>query len=386
MNTNIHSFIDREISPVLKEYLTLFPVVCVTGPRQSGKSTLLQHVLPDYTYVTFDDFMMREEFLDDPVGFMNIYHDRVIFDEVQKVPEIFDHIKMAVDRDRMNYGKYVITGSSQFTLNHHISESLAGRLGPLTLLTFDAKEIPEQSFLPSQFRGSYPELVMREYRGDREWYAAYVDTYLQKDVRELRQVGNIRDFGRFISLLAANTSQLLNLSYYARDLGVSVKTIRSWVSVLEASYIIFLLPPYHKNLGKRLIKSPKVYFWDTGLVSFLTGVRTEELYRQGPLHGALFENYIVSEVKKRIYHENTMESLWFFRDSNGLEVDLIIEGDSVRQWIEIKTIETYKPAMVRPILRCKSPEDQGLLVYKGESRIGKEGVHIVNFEEFLKRS
>ena len=293
----------RQAEKTLKEYLKAFPVVGVTGPRQSGKSTLLQHLLKDYEYVTFDDVRKVQMFEEDPIGFMDRYNKKVIFDEVQLVPEIFSSIKLLVDKDRHNYGNFVLTGSSQFAFLKSASESLAGRIGLISLLPFQYIEVPKKLHKESIYQGSYPELVTRNYFKNDLWYASYVDTYLNKDLRTIANIGDIRDFRRLLQLLASQVGKTLDMTQYSNDLGVSVPTIKRWISVLEASYIAFLLPPYYNNLGKRIIKSPKVYFFDTGLVSYFTGIQTFKQYDQGPLAGGLFENYVVSEIYKNELHK-----------------------------------------------------------------------------------
>lgn len=373
----------REIEAVVEKYLEVFPVVGITGPRQSGKSTLLQHLLKSYRYVTFDDYKIRDFIRDDPDGFMKIYNHHVIFDEAQKVPEIFELVKIVVDQDRNRYGKFVLTGSSQFTLLKQISESLAGRIGLLSLLPYQFLEIPTALRRESIYRGGYPELTNREYEYAEEWYSAYINTYINKDVREISNIGNLRDFERFIRLLAANTAQTLNMSSYAHDLGVSVPTIKSWISVLEASYIIFLIPPYYENYGKRISKRPKLYFWDVGLVSYLTGYNTEQQFLNGPMRGAIFENYMVSEINKKLCHGGRQEALYYFRSSAGLEVDLIIDRKTIKHFIEIKATSSFKPRMIDAISQVKGPDDQGFLLYNGEPMPYKDQIHIIHFSEYL---
>lgn len=293
------AYVKRVLESGLLAYLHNFPVVGLTGPRQSGKSTLLQALLPNYKYLTFDDYKLQDFLQSDPEAFMATYSEHIIFDEIQKMPELFNYLKIAVDNDRMNYGKFVVTGSSQFSSIKNITESLAGRIGLLSLLPFQFSEMPTELRSLSIFKGSYPELVNRSYREASAWYSSYIDTYLNKDVRTLSNIGDLRDFQRFITLLAANTAQILNLSSYARDLGVAVNTIKRWLSILEASYIIYLLPPFYKNYNKRVVKSPKLYFYDTGLVSYLVGITTQQLYENGPMAGSLFENYLVTEILKK---------------------------------------------------------------------------------------
>ena len=376
----------RVLETKLAEYLRHFSAVGLTGPRQSGKSTLLLHQLKDYQYVTFDDYRVMELYHDDPNKFMRIYSNKVIFDEVQKVPEIFSDIKIAIDADRHTPGKFILTGSSQFSLIKSITESLAGRIGLLSLLPYQYSEMPKDLRKQSIYQGAYPELVNNHYDFSADWYSSYLDTYLTKDVSELANIGDKRDFRRFLRLLAANASQLLNMSTYAKDIGVDVKTIKKWISVLEASYIIFLLPPYFKNLGKRIVKSPKIYFYDTGLVSYLTGVSTEESFEQGPMMGSLFENYVVSEVLKREVHNKTHAELYFYRTSNGEEIDLIIDRKQSLELIEIKASETFSPKMIREIEKLRDEASVGYLLYRGKTLRYLPEIHVMNYAEYLGES
>lgn len=377
------SYQKREIEPVVVKYLDVFPVVGITGPRQSGKSTLLQHLLNSYRYVSFDDYKMRDFIREDPDGFIKTYNNKVIFDEAQKVPEIFELVKIAVDKDRSNYGKFVLTGSSQFTLLKQISESLAGRIGLLSLLPYQYLEVPEVLRKQSIYKGTYPELTNRHYQYSGEWYSSYINTYVNKDVREISNIGNLRDFERFIRLLAANSSQTLNMSTYAHDLGVSVPTIKNWISVLEASYIIFLIPPYYENFGKRMTKSPKLYFWDVGMVAYLTGYETEKQFLGGPMRGAIFENYVVSEIKKKLCHAGKKEELYYFRSSAGLEVDLIVDHKITKDFIEIKATSSFKPRMLDAVNQLKGKDDRGFLLYNGESIPFKDKLNIIHFSDYL---
>ena len=375
----------RAIEKTVREYLKLFPVVGVTGPRQSGKSTMLRKLLgATYRYISFDDLNAVDRFHSDPERFMEVYSDKVIFDEVQRVPEIFHYVKVIVDNMRNDYGKFILTGSSQFAFMKRVSESLAGRIGLLSLLPFQFSEMPTGLRDPSLYQGGYPELVGRNYRGAYDWYSSYLDTYLTRDVRDISDIGDIRDFRRFIHMLAARVAQLLNMSEISRDLGVSVPTVKKWISVLEASYVVFLLPPFHKNLGKRIIKSPKIYFYDTGLVSYLTGIRTRGLFEKGPMYGALFENYVVSEVYKRLIHTRADAELFFFRESNGNEIDLIIDRKSSREHIEIKSGHTFRPGMARFLMQFAGEAQRSWVVYRGKEIALGDGVSAVNFKSFLE--
>ena len=374
---------NRAAEVSLKRYLKVFPVIGLTGPRQSGKSTLLRHTLPDYTYVTFDDAKNILSFADDPEGFLKKYSSHIIFDEVQHVPEIFNYIKILVDENRSNYGNIILTGSSQFKFLKQVTESLAGRIGLMSLLPFQYSEMPSNLLQESVYLGAYPELVERRYNEGNLWYASYIETYLTKDIRALTNIGDLRDFSRFLQLLAAQVAQTLDMSHYARDIGVSVSTIKRWLSVLEASYIIFLIPPYYKNYGKRIIKSPKIYFYDTGLVSYFTGINTFDQYDKGPLAGSLFENYIVSEIVKKELHAVTQAGIYYFRSQDGVEMDLIVDYKTSKHFIEIKKSATFRPAMVQVLTKYTEPNCLAILLYQGEPYT-HQGVQIMPYGDYLQ--
>jgi len=377
-------YIKRVIEPVIVEYTKSFPVIALTGPRQSGKSTTLLKLFNDYRYVTFDDYKVLEYLNKDPEGFMQLYDNKVIFDEVQKAPELFNYIKIAVDNDRLNYGKYILTGSSQFSFIKGISESLAGRVGLISMLPFQFLEIPSNLQEDSIFKGGYPELILRKYKGLNNWYSSYLSTYLEKDVRTLLKIGDLKDFRNLITLLAGNTSQILNMSKLSSELGVTVQTVKRWISVLEASYIVFLLPSYYKNFGKRIRKLPKLYFYDTGIVSYITGIANKKLFETGPMSGSIFENYIVSEIYKKELSKNTHTNLYYLRTSNQDEVDLIIDRKSYREFIEIKFSKTFKLRMVQTIEKFLEPDDKGYLLYNGVEFPYKKNIEILNYKDYLK--
>ncbi len=314
----------RLASVRIQQLLSVFPVVAVTGPRQSGKSTLLKHLLPGYTYFSFDLQSVRELFEQDRLGFVRSLGPQVILDEVQKAPAVFEVIKVLVDEDRRP-GRFVLTGSAQFSLVKGISESLAGRCGFQSLLPFQVSEVPSLELSLAELGGLYPEIALRNWQFNREWYDGYVTSYLERDVRSLLAVTNLNDFRKVLGLLAARTAQELNLSSLAREVGINERTVNAWISVLEASYLVFLVRPWHNNLGKRLVKRPKLYFWDTGLVCYLTGVRSTEQLTQGPLTGALFENFVVADLHKAALHDGLDQRFSYFRTSGGLEIDLLIE-------------------------------------------------------------
>jgi predicted AAA+ superfamily ATPase len=391
-------YLPRIAEKLIRKYLSFFPAVAITGPRQSGKSTTLRNIFSsEYRYITFDDPLQVEYFESDPKGFFKEMSDRVIFDEVQKVPGIFPYLKMAIDSDRQNYGKFILTGSSQFALIKDITESLAGRIGSVSLLPFQFGEIPEKLRSRQILEGSYPELVTREFAGAREWYAAYISNYIERDVRSLLNVGSLKDFRRLILLLAARVSQEFNASTLARELGVSVKTVQSWISVLEASYIVYLLPSYHRNLGKRIVKRPKLYFYDTGIVCYLTGLRDYEMLDKGPLAGPVFENYCLAEILKGVLHSGADISLYYFRSNSGLETDIIIQDRDRDKtlYLEVKNTATARFRMIEPLKKLieleeaneflRPAEVKGFLLYKGsESPVFSDNIYVENYRNFLQ--
>ena len=377
-------YIHRLIEPVLSELLAQFPAVAVTGPRQSGKSTLLQHHLRDYRYLTLDDPVLREQALLDPNLFLDSAGDRTIIDEIQYAPGLLPYVKMRIDRDRQRRGRFVLTGSQQFQLIRGLGESLAGRVALLELLPFSVAEkglspgaaalgrTDSDWFVDACLRGSYPELAVAPEIDSRRWYAAYVQTYLERDIRTIYDVGNLRDFQRCTQLLAARCGQVLHMSSLAGAIGVSVKTVKRWISILEACRILFLLPPYYNNLGKRITKAPKIYFTDCALVCYLTGVRTAETLMQGPLAGVLFENFCIQETLKVCFAAGRAARLYYLRTQNQLEVDLLVETEGRDLYpFEIKLSKTARPAMASALERFArlfadlSPKD-GQVVMLGE--------------------
>ena len=378
------SYVNRNLETRIIELLKFFPILGITGPRQSGKTTMLKKLLGDsYQYVTFDDYRNISLFNEDPEKFITIYNRNVIFDEIHKVPALFHIIKRVVDENREIKGRFIVTGSAQFSLMSSITESLAGRIGLLTLLPFQYNELKKTKYLPSEFLGCYPELVTNEFSNREVWYNSYLETYIEKDVRYIQDIGNLTDFRRLIQMLAANCSQLLNYNSLSSALGIAVNTVKRWISVLEASYIIFLLPPYFNNFNKRIIKSNKVYFYDTGLVSALTGIQNREMYENGPLAVAIFENFIVAEIKKKLLHSTNYNQMYFYRTSNHVEVDLFIDEGLSLKMIEIKNSKTFKPKMVKPIESIIRQSDTGYLLYQGEEWLYTEKIKIWPYEKFL---
>ncbi|MBI9082226.1 MAG: ATP-binding protein [Desulfobacterales bacterium] len=327
----------------MRQVLNTFASLAVTGPRQSGKTTLLTQILPDYQYVTLDDPVTRERALADPQLFFDSLREKAIIDEIQNAPDLLSYAKIRIDTQRDRKGMLVFTGSQQFHMIKNLGDSLAGRVALLDLPPFSITEIKTQTdfasteagFVHACLTGSFPEPVTHPLIDTETWYGSYVQTYLERDIRSIYNIGSLRDFQRFMQLLAARCSQILNLSEFANALGITVPTVKKWISILEACRIIYLLPPYHSNLGKRITKSPKIYFFDCGLVCYLTGLKDSNHLMQGPMAGALFENYCVQETLKIYFNNGRQPKLYFLRTNNNLEIDLIIE----RSYQEILPVE-----------------------------------------------
>lgn len=335
--------IERTLSTRIQKLLKTYPVVTLTGCRQCGKSTLLKHLLPDYKYVSLEDLDIRQVAETDPRHFLSIYKDKTIIDEIQRVPSLLSYIQTAIDL-RNETGVYVLTGSHNLLLMQSISQSLAGRTALLTLAPFSVDELKNASLLPETvnqvlYKGMYPRIYDKNI-DPIDFYPAYTQTYIERDVRLLKNISDVSTFHKFLKLCAGRCSQLLQVSALADDCGISRKTAEAWLSVLETSYIIYFLKPYHKNFGKRLIKNAKMYFYDTGLVASLLGITQAEQIETFYMRGALFENFIVSELYKKNLFEGLNDNLYFWRDSNGLEVDIIEEKNLETFAYEIKACET----------------------------------------------
>lgn len=342
--------IARDVSAVLKQYASWFPVVSVTGPRQSGKSTLVQEVFDDYAYVNLELPGERDAANADPLGYIRSHPAPLIIDEAQLAPELFNVIQ--VESDRLGTpGQYVLSGSQNFILKRQISQSLAGRVGMLTLLPLSFRELhasrAEVSFDDYLYRGGYPRLYNVDIP-EEVYYANYVSTYLDRDVSGLINSASLTQFNSFLRIAASNVGQLVNVTSMASDVGVNVNTLRGWLSILEQSYIVFFLHPYHANIRKRLVKTPKLYFYDTGLLCHLLSSKsTLEMERSGTL-GSVFENAVIVERYKHHLNAGRVPDLYFYRDSNGVEVDLLDVTDaSAPQLYEVKSSRTFRKSFLK---------------------------------------
>lgn len=373
----MHSFKPRTLALPIKKAMRTFPAIVVTGPRQSGKTTLLKSLLEKtHTFLSLEDPDIRTLARDDPRGFFERYHPPLILDEIQYVPELLSYIKTAIDEDRRP-GQWIITGSQNFLLMKGITQSLAGRaaifsllpfsyaeqLGrgnktekPLTWLRMLAKTPPSSTVRKDSIeewilRGNYPEIALHKKIDRKIWCASYIATYLERDVRNLTAVGDLNQFDRFLTMCATRTGQLLNYSDIAKDIGISVTTVKRWISILEASYQIYLLYPYYKNIGKRLIKTPKLYFADTALASYLLGIHDRETLLGSPHFGNLFETAIINDVAKRFTHFGEKPSLFFLRTHTKDEIDLVVEYVTKIWLFEIKSSATITQKHSEPLVR-----------------------------------
>jgi len=376
-----------------------YPVVTVTGPRQSGKTTLVRALFRDCPYVSLESPDERAFALEDPRGFLARFKGRVILDEAQKAPELFSYIQGLVDEEGRP-GRFILSGSHNFLLIKGISQSLAGRCAILHLLPFSLPELlgrpgmpperlgrdipaspprPGRSLAECLFTGFFPR-IHDKHLPPREWLANYLQTYVERDVRSVLNIGDLESFGRFVRLCAGRSGQLLNMASLASDCGISHMTAKRWISVLEAGFIVFLLRPYHRNFGKRLIKAPKLYFIDTGLLSHLLGIRDGAELASHASRGAVFESFVVSELVKAHYNRGERPALYFWRDSNGREVDILVETGKGLVPIEVKSGQTVASDFLKGLeywrgIRGK-PEGPSALVYGGDTSFKRNGVAV----------
>jgi predicted AAA+ superfamily ATPase len=368
-----------------------FPVVVVTGPRQSGKTTLVRAAFPDKPYVSLEDPDVRQYAAEDGRGFLAGYPDGAIFDEVQRASDLLSYLQGVVDADRRP-GRFILTGSQDFALSHAISQTLAGRAGVAQLLPLSAAELDAARLLAPQvdaclFRGGYPELWKRPAE-PRDWFAGYVATYLERDVRDLTAVRDLVAFQRFLRLCAARTGQLLNLSSLATDGGISQSTATAWLSILETGYIVFRLTPHFANFGKRLIKTPKLYFHDAGLAAFLLGIQSPQQLNTHAARPALFETLIVGELLRAAWNRGMPSNLYFWRDSTGTEVDVLRDEAGVLWPVEIKSGQTVAGDMLKGLLKWQdlagAPTGDPWLVFGGEGDHLRRGVRVMGWRALLK--
>lgn len=391
--------IQRALEPALKDVARQYPVVTLTGPRQSGKTTLVREAFPGHAYASLEEPDVREYALADPRGFLGQFADRVVLDEVQRAPDLFSYIQGIVDREDVP-GRYILSGSQNFLLLRSIGQSLAGRSAVLHLLPLSLAEIqgrPPVSLealgkeIPAELPEAAPDLMDLLLRGfyprihDKGldpslWHSGYYQTYVERDVREVMNVGDLEAFGRFIRLCAGRNGQLLNLTSLANDCGITHTTAGRWLSILEASFLVLLLRPYHANFGKRMIKSPKLYFLDTGLLCYLLRIQSPEDLRSHASRGSIFESFVVADLLKNLLNRGREADLYFWRDSTGHEIDIVIDRGRERVAVEIKSAQTVVQDFFAGIDFWRKlvgdPEAPAALIYGGDRSFRRSGVAV----------
>ncbi len=383
--------ISRKASEKLQELATYFKVVAVVGPRQSGKTTLVRSIFPNKPYVSLEDPDQRRFALEDARGFLSEFPEGAILDEVQRTPELFSYLQGVVDSSTQT-GQFILTGSNNFLLQQSITQSLAGRVGYLQLLPFSLTELyPDHAGVPSEdelmIKGGYPPLFEPGIPGEL-WFPNYLRTYIERDVRQVKNITDLIVFERFIRLLAGRVGQELNMTALGNEVGVDTKTIQSWIGILESSFLIYLLRPHFKNFNKIIVKRPKIYFLDTGLVSFLLGISTTAQLDFHPLRGALFENLVVSELIKVRTNEAKEINLFFWRDKTGHEIDVLIDEGLDLFPIEIKSGKTINSDYFKNLKFWMnlSQHKNGMVLYAGtQSQSRSDGIDVRNWEEYLFR-
>ncbi|SEN52606.1 hypothetical protein SAMN05216436_117113 [bacterium A37T11] len=383
-------FIPRALTTEINKRKDKFPILAVTGPRQSGKTTLLKSLFPDYTYITLENADNRSFATDDPNGFLKQYPKQVIFDEVQRVPTLFSYLQTAVDESG-EMGQYILSGSQNFHLMKNITQSLAGRVALFRLLPFDNDELAKSDLLSATYaeqciRGFYPAIYHRNIE-PTDFYANYVQTYIQKDVTELINIHNAQNFRTFLGLCAARAGQMLNLNAIANDCNISQPTAKAWLSILESSYLVFLLYPYHENFNKRLVKTPKLYFYDTGLLSYLLEIRQPADLMLNRLKGNIFENLVIANFQKMNEHHYQHRHYYFWQDHNGLEVDLFLKTAKTFEVYEIKATQTLSSELFKGLQHFATLAQPAVvmshLVYGGEQQLVRSNTQVLGWKDAI---
>ncbi len=381
--------IKRDIEKKIKEVAKGFPAVAILGPRQSGKTTLAKLAFPNHKYVSLENLTNRGFAIDSPEDFLDQFKNEkgVILDEIQTTPDLLSYIQGIIDEEEKP-GFFILTGSQNFLLSEAISQTLAGRISIQTLLPFSIDELKKSKLLKKDpkaqlFKGFYPRLYSTKAK-PVDWAMAYIKTYIERDVRLIKNVSDLSLFQKFIRLCAGRIGQILNITSLSNDVGVSATTIKSWLSLLEQSYIIFLLQPHYKNFSKRLIKAPKLYFYDTGLACYLLDILDEKQLLTHYLHGGLFESFVISEILKMYYNKGRVPAVYFWRDKTGHEVDCLIDKGLDIFRIEIKSTKTVRSNLFDGLkywnMISGISDNKSCLVYQGDQSYKREKVNVISWE------
>lgn len=386
----VKTMFKRDLETELKQLAKGYPVVTVIGPRQSGKTTIVQHAFPDKKYANLEFPDIRSLATADPRGFLDQFPNGAILDEIQRLPDLLSYIQPIVDK-KDKKGMFILTGSHQLELQQAISQSLAGRTAILTLLPLTYNEIEKAGFELSinewLLKGGYPR-IYKENLDPTKAYRNYFQTYVERDLRQVIQVKDLTQFERFVQILAGRIGQILNMEEIGGEVGISSNTVKHWISILEASFIIFRLPPYFENFGKRIIKSPKLFFNDVGLATYLLGIENETQLNRDPLRGNLFENAIILELKKSRLNSGLDPSLFYYRDIQKNEVDVIFKKGHELVPIEIKSSKTFHPEFIQKLEHfqtiAKNRATKSYLIYAGESEQNVKGTKLLNFKHAIQ--
>ncbi|MCB9282739.1 MAG: ATP-binding protein [Lewinellaceae bacterium] len=379
--------IERKAAEKILQLAQSFKAVAIVGPRQSGKTTLARHCFPQKPYASLENLSTREFALSDPIGFLQQYREGAVLDEIQRAPILLSYLQQILD-ESSDRGKFILTGSNNFLLLEQISQSLAGRAAYLDLLPFSIQELTQVNGALDDLNtliisGGYPP-IQAEGITPVDWFTAYVRTYVERDVRQIRNIENLFTFEKMLSLCAGRVGQTLNLSNFSIELGVDQKTVQAWMGVLQASYVIHLLPPYFKNFNKRIVKTPKLYFCDTGLACYLLRISKPDELVQHPFRGALFENLIISDFLKNRLNQGQRSNLYFWRDSTGNEIDLLIDEGTKLIPIEIKSGQTITPSYFNALRfwRKITGQSGGTVIYGGdEGQIRSDGMEVKSWRK-----
>ena len=376
--------INRRLASHVKKVAGYYPVLSVAGPRQAGKSTMLKQIFPDYQYVSLEDPDTNAFATTDARGFFERYQEGIIIDEAQKVPELFSYLQGVVDQDRAP-GRFILSGSQNYLMHRNITQSLAGRIDLSTLFPFDFGEMSwlgdwDQSAEHAILNGFYPGKLTNNIP-NKIFYSNYIKTYIERDVTDLINVGNLTTFRSFLKLIAYKCGSQIRLTDLSNDLNISVNTIKTWISILESSYIVFMLPSYHKNMGKRLLKTPKLYFYDTGLLCHLLALNDETKLHDYDNYGIIFENLVIAELFKFKSHSQSEQEMYYFRDSNGLEVDLLEVDGFKTTMMEMKSSKTFRPKFLENMKKLKlfDPTLEIKVVYDGKEEVTLKDYSVVNW-------